>query len=590
MAPAQATEPRRALKAASLLAVLIVAKVIALIDHPVLLSLWVPFAFFWQDVFVAAVFAVVEWAAPVAIARALYVAIAGYVALNVPITLVLGSPLTWTMWRAARGAMSDSAVQELTPANVAAVAAVLVTAALAPRAFRRATWQRPGPGMLTAVVAFIAIGIAGTAHVDTGGRHRNAIGALAPLTAPALEAAVMERDLRGSPFPSPAGDDLTRLRGSAKGMNVVVIVLESAAAQYLQTYGASADPMPTVSAIARQSIQFESAYAVYPESIKALFATLCAQAPIFNAPAEVDAAMPCRSVATTLGRSGYRTGLFHSGRFDYLGMRDVVTNRGFDTVEDAGAIGGVVHSSFGVDEETTVSRTLQWIDAGGRKPFFLMYLPIAGHHPYPTREPGPFKGTTAFTQYLNALHEADLAVAQLVDGLRWRGLDEHTMLVVYGDHGEAFGQHDGNTGHSLFIYDENVRVPLAIRVPGQAASRVSRPVSIVDLAPTLLELLGTATTAGEHVSMLDPAPRLAFFFTDYSRGWAGLRDGCRKYLLDIDANRAHLFDVCTDPGETVDGSAAEPDRVSAYRTRVLQWLVAGQAAATRSARAPSGLS
>jgi arylsulfatase A-like enzyme len=569
-----------------------VAKAIALIGHSVPLSQWTPFAFFWQDVLLALAFALVEMAAPSAVTRGLYLAIVTYVAINVPITLTLGSPLTWTMWRAARGAMSDSAVHELTTANVAAIAAVVTAAAAAPKILRAMNWQA-GWRSFAAALAFVAIGIAGTGRIDTGGRHRNAIGALAPLSVPVLEAAMPDRDLRHSPFPSPAGEDLTHLHAAARGMNVVVIVLESAAAQDLRPYGASADPMPAVTAIAGQSVVFDSAYAVYPESIKELFATLCATPPAFNAPAEDDAAMPCSSIAATLRGRGYRTALFHSGRFDYLGMREVVTGRGFDTVEDAAAIGGVVHSSFGVDEETTVTRALTWIDAASRRePFLLAYLPIAGHHPYATRGPGPFDGRTALTQHLNALHEADAAVGQLIEGLRSRGLGERTMLVVYGDHGEAFGQHDGNSGHSLFIYDENVRVPLMIRVPGQKAARVQRPVSVVDLSPTILDLLGQPAppTATTSASMLDPAPRLALFFTDYSQGWVGLRDGCRKYLLDIDANRSRLFDVCGDAGETADRAAVEPERVAAYRARVLQWLAAGQAALIRSARPPSGSS
>jgi hypothetical protein len=71
--------------------------------------------------------------------------------------------------------------------------------------------------------------------------------------------------------------------------------------------------------------------------------------------------------------------LFHSGRFGYLGMEDVIRNRGYSTLEDAGNIGGNHNSSFGVDEPSTVVRVLQWIDslpAGGS--FFVSYLPIAG--------------------------------------------------------------------------------------------------------------------------------------------------------------------------------------------------------------------
>ena len=74
----------------------------------------------------------------------------------------------------------------------------------------------------------------------------------------------------------------------------------------------------------------------------------------------------------------------------YLGMEGIVKGRGFETLEDAGAIGGRVNSSFGVDEPAAVERILGWIDSLPKgQPFFITYLPVAGHHPYATPEPGP---------------------------------------------------------------------------------------------------------------------------------------------------------------------------------------------------------
>ena len=93
--------------------------------------------------------------------------------------------------------------------------------------------------------------------------------------------------------------------------------------------------------------------------------------------------------------------VFHSGRFMYLGMESVVENRGYDVLEDAGAIGGNHESSFGVDEAATVRRALSWIDTVPRdQHFFLTYLPIAGHHPYDTPTPGPFKESSDRGRYV----------------------------------------------------------------------------------------------------------------------------------------------------------------------------------------------
>jgi arylsulfatase A-like enzyme len=362
------------------------------------------------------------------------------------------------------------------------------------------------------------------------------------------------------------------------GRNVVIVILESTAARHLGVYGAAREPMPNFADLARHAVVFEHASAVYPESIKGLFATLCSQYPAFDTPAERYAAAPCGPLPRRLQQAGYRTALFHSGRFGYLGMRSVIDDRGFDVLEDAGAIGGVVNSSFGVDDRSTVERALRWIDGlGAGQRFFVTYEPIGGHHPYATTEPGPFEGDDDLTRYLNALHESDEALGRLIRGLRERRLDENTLFVVFGDHGEAFGEHPGNFAHTLFIYEENVHVPLVIAAPGAIgeAIRVGRRASIIDVAPTILDLLGLpADPVHQGSSLLPPLDRMSLFFTDYSIGWLGLADGCWKYVYEMDARRSRLFDVCADPGETRDRSPEFADRVNAYRGRVQQWAAA----------------
>jgi arylsulfatase A-like enzyme len=272
---------------------------------------------------------------------------------------------------------------------------------------------------------------------------------------------------------------------------------------------------------------------------------------------------------------GYRTGLFHSGRFGYLGMRGIVEDRGFDTLADAGTVTGRHDSSFGIDEASTVEAMLEWIDAReSDEPFFLVYLPIVGHHPYATTSPGPFPPSDERNRYLNAIHEADRALGQLRTGLEARGLDGETLYVVFGDHGEAFGQHEGNIGHSFYLYEENVRVPYLIAAPGpfDEAPRAGQTVSVVDTAPTVLELLGRAVPeAYEGASALDGRARMAFFVTDYAQQRLGLIDGCSKVLYDLDSEAAELYDVCADPEERSNLAQSEPERVAAYTARLTSW-------------------
>ena len=77
--------------------------------------------------------------------------------------------------------------------------------------------------------------------------------------------------------------------------------------------------------------------------------------------------------------------------------------------------------------------------------------------------------------------------------------------------------------------------------------------------------------------MLRPAGEMALFLTDYSLGFLGLRDGCWKYVFEINASVSQLFDVCRDPGETTNLASAHADRVKAYRDRVSDWSTAQKA-------------
>jgi lipoteichoic acid synthase len=442
------------------------------------------------------------------------------------------------------------------------------------------------PAAAMAALVVMAIGPFATSRVDTEGLHRNALGALIETSVTRVAAKHASDDWRATEkhgiAPNDSNADLTSLRGSMRGRNVVLVALESTGARHLGLYGSVPDPAPNLTALAAQSsIVFERAYAVYPESIKGLFATLCSQYPAFDTAPELYARVPCGSVAARLSAAGYRTALFHSGRFMYLGMRSVIDRRGFDVMEDAGAIGGRADSSFGIDDASTVERALKWIDAGDNvAPFFMTYLPTSGHNPYVTNRPGPYEEDSDFWRYMNALHEGDAALEILIAGLRQRHLLENTLFVIFGDHGEAFGEHPGNFAHTLFIHEENIRIPLVIVAPGSARApvRVSRVASVIDLAPTILDLVGLPSDPLHQGASLLPADtRMALFYTDYSIGWLGLADGCSKYLYDVDSGRSRLFDVCADPGETRDTAAAYPERVIAYKDRVIAWASAQKA-------------
>jgi phosphoglycerol transferase MdoB-like AlkP superfamily enzyme len=506
-----------------------------------------------------------------------YAALTFWTAFNVPVARELSSPLTFSLLHATGGAIRDSVARYATPLNLGLPIALWAGALALPRVAGEhlRLSRRALAAIGAAAAAIVALGPMASRRAEVSSFHRNAVLALAetslarhdrasrpappPLTAPACR-----------PQDDPGAADLSELAGLARGRNVVWVVLESTGARALPAYGAARDVTPNISALATRAVVFDAAYAAYPESIKGLFSMLCGRAP---PPGSEASELPrgrvlCASVAEAFVRAGVRTGLFHSGWFAYLGMDAVVRDRGFDVLADAGGVDSPYRSSFGVDDRSTARRLLAFVDevpAGKR--FFAVFMPIAGHHPYhaPGVGPRPLLEASDHDAYLNDLQVADDAFGVLRDGLRSRGLDDQTVYVVVGDHGEAFREHPGNLAHALFLYEENVRVPFFIAAPGApfAPRRAPQLASLIDLAPTTLALAALAREpAHEGRSLLAvSAPRVARFFTEQGSRRGGLRDGRWKVIVDADVGRTEVYDLATDPGERADRSA-EAARVS----------------------------
>lgn len=176
--------------------------------------------------------------------------------------------------------------------------------------------------------------------------------------------------------------------------------------------------------------------------------------------------------------------------------------------------------------------------------------------------------------YRGELRVVDAGLGELMEALRSTGRLDDSIVVVMGVHGEEFFEH-GGAGHGYTHFDESVRVPLAIRAPKLLApGRVSAPVDLLDLAPTLLDLIGATppdTWQGESlVPLIDdpqPPPRLvSTYLGDGSQ--AGI---VGTWKLIVGPGRGErLFDLAADPGETTDLRAAGGIALRLVRT-ALAW-------------------
>lgn len=579
MAFAQTDQLRFRMRAIALFLVFGLGRILMLAGRQIDFDLWAAIAFIWQDVTVVLLFAGFDrLVRNRAIGWSVYVVLTLYVALNVPLVRVLSTPMTPALSRAASGPLTDSIRHHLTGDAILTFSAVVLSATLIPIVLKK--WapelsKRTGTAGVAVSLIVVSLGPTASTRVETHGLERNVVIAYLSGLRPRVASEVSNSDWRRSLAPSGDRPAFDWLRGAVQGRNIVLVGLESTGARHLRAWGAAADPTPNLTALATDALVFENAYAVYPESIKGLFSVLCSRYPAFDVRAEDYEAFPASSVAGVFRSRGYHTGLFHSGHFEYLGMEEVLRERGFGVMRDAGDISGRTESSFGVDEFEVVAALLAWVDElPADERFFVQYLPIAGHHPYLYPGEGPFEGGSEIDRYHNALHYGDRALGDLLEGFKQRGLFSNTCFVVYGDHGEAFGEHEGNVGHTLFLYEENVRVPLLIAAPGKITEgkRIPGVTSLIDIAPTLCELAAVPIPADfQGSSVLGGVERISLFYTDYSLGLLGLRDGPWKFIYELESGRRRLYNLTHDPDEMRNMAGALPSLAEHYSRRVQGW-------------------
>jgi arylsulfatase A-like enzyme len=158
---------------------------------------------------------------------------------------------------------------------------------------------------------------------------------------------------------------------------------------------------------------------------------------------------------------------------------------------------------------------------------------------------------------------ADHVVERLRASLEAAGHGRDTALVVTADHGEALGEH-GFVGHNEQVFVESAHIPLVLHVPGLGAARLRRPASLLDIAPTLAALLGTAADAvsgfrGQDLLAPEGGPERGVRSVAADGKAMAWRDA--RYTLVVSRGRASLYDRHDDPGELRDRSAEMPDRL-----------------------------
>jgi hypothetical protein len=291
------------------------------------------------------------------------------------------------------------------------------------------------------------------------------------------------------------------------------------------------------------------------------------------------------SLSGELKRQGYRTAIINAGDNQFQGADVFLSHRQFDRIAD-GSTGSCAASRRDLDDYM-VGDLAMWIDRDSPRPFFAVLWTAQTHFPYfapstpregegaPTRvadQRPPASLGVRFGRYLRALHETDRALGKLLRQLQERGLLNSTLVIVFGDHGKAFGQH-GNAFHR-FLYEEEVRVPLLLINSRLFRGEIdSVPGGTIDLAPTVMDLLGYRLPAEWQGQSLFDSRRhgRVYLFGPYS-GLFGYREGTRKFIYDPIANEDELYDLAADPQETLNIAFRHPEAVQECRERLAAWV------------------
>jgi arylsulfatase A-like enzyme len=399
--------------------------------------------------------------------------------------------------------------------------------------------------------------------------------------------------------------------------NIVVLSLDTTRADRLGVYGYERPTSPALDALARDGAWYERAYTTatwtlpshaslftgkYPTTHGARYD---AQGPLVLG-AEIEGPAAFRQIrarglapdeqtlAERLRAGGYRTGGVVAGPWlkAVFGLA-----RGFDHWDDA-----QITSVNGRPAASVTNAAIAWIDAADAQPFFLFLNYFDPHNPFypPARfveqvaPPGERpQGEARSARDIAVLYDAeirsmDFQIGRLLDHLRAKRLYDDALIVAVADHGELFGEQNGQ-GHGTSLFEPELRIPLIVKPPhGEPPTgRQDALIQISDVFPMLLGRAGVELPAGVQAAFPPPDGRPAFAEVNPLPGfgkrgdWRAVLEGSWKYLESGAGDRL-LFDLASDPGETTNVADRHPEVTARLRAALHGWIATLPAPPARS--------
>ena len=367
--------------------------------------------------------------------------------------------------------------------------------------------------------------------------------------------------------------------------NVVLIHLESTRAGATTPYNGDLPTTPFLDELAKQSLVAERAYTTVPHTSKASVSVNCGIFPHLVQPTtEADpGGIPSPCLADLLKEEGYGTVFFQSSTQDFENFGGLVENFGYEEyypLESMDAEGFERSNYFGVEDDVMLKPSEEWLKEHGNEPFLAGYLTGTGHDDYrclSTRYGSEdFSEDEELNRYFNCVRYQDIFLENLFDQYKELGLYENTIFLIYGDHGEAFGEHS-RFQHDDVMWEEGLRVPFLIHAPGwfENGERVKGLSNHTDVLPTVLEMLGYEVEDGEYpgYSLLYPIPknRTLMFSCFHDKACSASLTGTEKYIYHHGNQPDEFFDLAEDPLEKNNLADERGEEVEERREALLEW-------------------
>lgn len=343
------------------------------------------------------------------------------------------------------------------------------------------------------------------------------------------------------------GEGTLITKAAAPRPPVILISIDTLRADHLPAYGYKHGATPAIDALRKDGILFENAYSHVPLTLPSHVSLLTGQLPpdsgVRNNIGFPFDASKHPTIPSLLEQNGYETGAAVSA---YVLRGNTGLAKAFDfyddriDVKEGEAIGRLQRP--GAETEAIAEK---WIGSRVQQPFFFFLHLFEPHTPY--SPPEPFRSRFA-SPYDGEIATADSIVGKFMDFLKRDGIYDRALIILLSDHGEGLGQH-GEDEHGIFLYREDIHVPLIVKLPKshRADTSIDAPVQLIDVLPTVADLVGVKANAPGHslLTIGGPARRI-YSESLYGRihlGWSDLRSFIDDQFHFIDAPRPELYAI-----------------------------------------------